>query len=138
MDMPDKVVSRARRQTLGEILHRSAQRFPDKIAVKFGEVSWTYREYDGICSRLAAGLASQALSPGDRVAILARNSNTFVALRFAVARFGAVFVPVNFMLTAREVGFILGNSGAKLLFFDSDCQAVALEAAALAGIKSVW
>lgn len=138
MDMLNNAVNRARRQTLGDILHRSARRFPDKTAVKFGEVSWTYREYDDICNRLAVGLASLALSPGDRVAILARNSNAFVALRFAVARLGTVFVPVNFMLTSREVGFILSNSGAKVLFFDSDCQAVALEAAALTGIRAIW
>ncbi|HDX2367833.1 TPA: long-chain-fatty-acid--CoA ligase [Escherichia coli] len=138
MDLLNDTIRRARRHTLGDVLRRSARRYPDKLAVKFGDTSWTYREYDELCSRLASGLVAQGIATGDRVAILARNSNAFVALRFAAARLGAVFVPINFMLTAREVGFILGNSGAKTLYFDSECQAVALEAATAAGITAVW
>jgi fatty-acyl-CoA synthase len=138
MDSLNDTVRRARRHTLGDVLRRSALRFPDKLAVKFGDACWSYREYDELCSRLTAGLAALGIASGDRVAILARNSNIFVALRFATARIGAVFVPLNFMLTAREVGYILGNCGAKMLWFDSECQAVALESAAAAGISAIW
>uniref|UniRef100_UPI0038F6822A AMP-binding protein n=1 Tax=Streptomyces europaeiscabiei TaxID=146819 RepID=UPI0038F6822A len=48
-------------------------------------------------------------------AVLSRNSHAFAALRFALARIGAVLVPINFMLNPDEISFILKSSGAKLL-----------------------
>jgi fatty-acyl-CoA synthase len=47
------------------------------------------------------------------VAILSRNSHAFAALRFALARLGAVLVPINFMLNADEVAYILRHAGAR-------------------------
>ena len=79
----------ARRQTLADLLRRSAARTPDKTAIICGETRWTYAEFDAIVNRLAAGLAGQGVGKGDRIAILARNSHAFAALRFAVARLGA-------------------------------------------------
>ena len=109
-----------RRQTLGDVLLRSAARTPQKPAVLCGDVCWTYAQFDALCSRLAAGLALQHISKGDRVAVLARNSHAFAAMRFALARLGAVLVPINFMLKADEVAFILRHAGAKLLATDSE------------------
>ena len=51
--------------------------------------------------------------------MLARNSHAFAALRFALARLGAVLVPINFMLKADEVAYILRHAGARLLATDS-------------------
>src|SRR5438270_236321 len=78
------------RQTLGDILRRSAARDPRKTAVICGGLTWTFAEFDGICDRLAAGLAGIGVQSGDRVAILSRNSHAFAALRFSLARLGAV------------------------------------------------
>src|SRR5690606_2400200 len=94
-----------------------------------GEVRWTYREFDRIVNRLANGLARQGVGLGDRVAILSRNSHAFAALRFALARLGAVLVPVNFMLNADEVAFILRHSGARLLAVGLDLLELGREAA---------
>ena len=92
-----------RRHTLADLLHRSAARHPGKTAVICGDTHWSYAELDALCSRLAAGLAGSGITQGDRVAVLARNSHAFAALRFALARLGAVLVPINFMLKAEEV-----------------------------------
>jgi len=119
-----------RRQTLGDLLHRSAARYPEKLAIACGEVRWGYSEFDRICDRLAAGLAQQGVSKGTRVAILARNSHAFVALRFALARLGAVLVPINFMLKAEEVAFILLHAGVTMLATDTALSSVARDAAA--------
>src|SRR5689334_14725638 len=105
----------ARHHTLGDILRRTAQRVPDKPAIVFDGATWTYRELDDICNRAGASLIDRGVQPGDRVAILSRNSSSFVALRFALARIGAVLVPINFMLTAGEIAFILRSSGARML-----------------------
>ena len=121
-----------RRQTLFDVLHRSAARTPHKLAIACGATRWTYAEFERFSTRVAAGLAGRGVTKGTRVAILARNSHAFAALRFALARLGAVLVPINFMLKADEVAYILRHAGADLLATDTGLAAVAREAAALA------
>ncbi len=106
------------RQTLGDLLRRTRQRFPGKLAIRCGNTHWTYAEFDETCNALANGLATLGVAMGDRVAVIARNSHAFAALRFAVARLGAVLVPVNFMLSAEEANYILTHSGATVLCTD--------------------
>jgi fatty-acyl-CoA synthase len=119
-----------RRHTLGDLLHRSAARHPGKLAVACGDTRWTYAEFDALADRVAAGLAERGVAKGDRVAILARNSHGFAALRFALARIGAVLVPINFMLKAEEAAYILRHAGAKMLATDSGLAELARAAAA--------
>ena len=104
-----------RRNTLGDVLRRTAARLPDKAAIICGDVTWSYAQFDRLCNRLANGLAGIGVRHGDRVAILSRNSHAFAALRFALARIGAVLVPINFMLNAKEAAYILRHAGARLL-----------------------
>jgi fatty-acyl-CoA synthase len=118
-----------RRQTLADLLRRTAARLPHKPAIRCGDTAWTWREFDAIVSRLAAGLHAQGVARGDRVAVLARNSHGFAALRFALARLGAVLVPVNFMLNADEAAYILRHAGARLLAVDSSLAALGQDAA---------
>ena len=120
-----------RRQTLGDVLRRTAQRVPAKTAIICGDTQWTYAEFDALVSRLAAGLSGMGVVQGERVAVLARNSHAFAALRFALARLGAVLVPINFMLKAEEVAYILRHAGARTLATDSGLADLARAAAAL-------
>ena len=120
-----------RRQTIADALHRTAQRLPAKTAIVCGSVSWTYAEFNALVSRLAAGLHSIGVGQGDKVAVLARNSHGFAALRFALARRGAVMVPINFMLKADEVAYILRHAGTQTLATDSGLAQLAQDAAAL-------
>lgn len=120
-----------RRQTIADALRRTAQRLPAKTGIVCGQVQWTYAEFDALVSRLAAGLARMGVAEGDKVAVLARNSHGFAALRFALARRGAVMVPINFMLKADEVAYILRHAGAKTLATDSGLAALAQAASAL-------
>ncbi len=109
-----------RRQTLGDILRRTAARLPHKTAIVCGNVQWSYTEFDRLCNRLANGLAGIGVKAGERVAILSRNSHAFAAMRFALARLGAVLVPINFMLNAKEAAYILRHAGARLLCVGPD------------------
>ncbi len=120
-----------RRQTIADALHRTALRLPNKTAIVCGSTTWTYADFDALVNRLAAGLAHLGVAEGDKVAVLARNSHGFAALRFALARRGAVLVPINFMLKADEVAYILRHAGARTLATDSGLTALAREAAAL-------
>ncbi len=119
------------RHTLGDILRRTAARTPHKLAIQCGSVRWTYAEFDSICNRLARGLRDSGVGLGDRVAILARNSHAYIALRFALAKLGAVLVPVNFMLQDHEAAYILRHSGTVLLCTDPELEPVGRRAAAL-------
>ena len=129
----------ASRQTLGDLLRRTAQRDPHKLAIRCGSTDWTYREFDDVCNRFATGLATLGVGVGDRVAVLARNSHGFAALRFAVARLGAVLVPINFMLNSAEANYILAHSEAKVLCTDSGLADLARSASANSDVKHfVW
>ena len=108
-----------RRQTLSDLLHRTARRVPSKTGQVCGEVRWTFAEFDAVVDRVAAGMAGLGVGHGSRVAVLARNSHAFAALRFALARLGAVLVPINFMLQAQEVAYILRHAQAQTLATDS-------------------
>ena len=123
--------SQTGRQNIGDLLRRTAMRLPHKTAIICGNVHWTYAELHALCDRLASGLAAQGCVKGDRVAILARNSHAFVAMRFALARLGAVLVPINFMLTADEVAYVLRHSGARLLATDAGLVELGRQAARL-------
>jgi fatty-acyl-CoA synthase len=129
-----------RRQSIADLLRRSAKRHPEKTAVICGATRWSYGEFDRVCTRVAVGLAQQGVTQGSRVAVLSRNSHAFAALRFALARLGAVLVPINFMLKADEVAYILRHAQAQMLATDSGLAEVARQAAGqdTAVNKFVW
>ena len=72
-----------------------------------GELRATYAEFDAAVNRCAHALADRGLAKGDRLALLSHNCWQFAVLAFATARLGVVLVPVNFMLGAEEIAFIL-------------------------------
>ncbi|MFZ9408308.1 MAG: AMP-binding protein, partial [Burkholderiaceae bacterium] len=141
---PATMPAALRSHTLGDLLRRTAARLPGKSAIRCGEVHWTYAEFDALVNRLAQGLAQgragAPVAPGDRVAVLSRNSHAFAALRFALARLGAVIVPINFMLNADEVAYILRHSQARLLAVGPDMVTLGQQAAArdTAITHTVW
>src|ERR1700735_695959 len=107
------VITRDRRHTYGDLLHRTARRDPDKLAVVAGDLRASFAEFDVAVNRCAHALAGRGLAKGDRLALLSHNCWEYVVLVFATARLGVVLVPVNFMLVADEVAYILRHSGAK-------------------------
>jgi fatty-acyl-CoA synthase len=133
-------ISKAREHSIGDLLRRSARREPDKPGLSCGDLKWTFAELDAICNRLGRGLLGLGVRKGDRVAVLSRNSHAFAALRFALARIGAVLVPINFMLNPDEINFILKNSGARLLAAGPDFvePARAASAGGCAVEKLIW
>ena len=88
-------VERARRQGLGELLHRSARRDPDRPAIVYKGLRQTYAELDASVDRTAGALVARGLGKGDRVLLFGHNSSGFVVTTLALARAGAVMVPVN-------------------------------------------
>ena len=126
-------IARARRHALGDLLRRSAARVPGKTALRFRDRSHTYAELDAAADRTANALAERGVSKGDRVALLSHNDDGYVVLTFALARLGAIAVPVNFMLRAGEVAYILEHSAAIGVVAESALLPVAQEAIEEAG-----
>jgi acyl-CoA synthetase (AMP-forming)/AMP-acid ligase II/2-polyprenyl-6-methoxyphenol hydroxylase-like FAD-dependent oxidoreductase len=126
-------ITQARSQTIGDLLHRSAARAPAKTAIVYQGLRQTYAELDETVNRMAHALAARGVTQGDRVALFSHNNHAFVVSYFALARLGAVSVPVNFMLTAAEAGYVLEHSGATGLIAEDILVPVAEEAIARAG-----
>ncbi|MCR6029877.1 long-chain-fatty-acid--CoA ligase [Nocardioides sp. zg-579] len=127
-------VRTARGNGLGDVLRRSAARHPGKPAIVDGATTLTYRELDAMVDAVAWSLERDGIGVGDRVALLSRNSWQFAALAWGAARRGAVLVPVNFMLTAPEVAFLLGDAEVSLAFAQDAFAGVMGEALETAGL----
>ena len=100
---------------LGSLLERVGRLYPDKPGVICGEHRFTYREFVQRVSLLAAGLQSEGIGKGDRVAICHQNCHYFLEAYFAAAITGVILCPLNYRLSAREMAFILEDSGAVAL-----------------------
>ncbi|OBI73706.1 acyl-CoA synthetase [Mycobacterium sp. E740] len=129
----EAVVNAARRQTLGDIPRRSARRQPDKVAIIDGKVTLTFAEFEHLVDRAAAALQDNGFRPGDRVALLAHNCWQYAVLAFATARVAVVLVPVNFMLTAEEIAYVLSHSRAAGFIVEAGLTAAAEDAMRIAG-----
>ena len=111
-----------------EWLRRSARLHPDRPALAHGTACVaTYRAFADAAARTAAWLAARGLEPGDRVALYLCNAPPYLFGLWGAWWAALAVVPVNERLHGREAGWILGHSGAKLVFVDTE------HAAALGG-----
>jgi fatty-acyl-CoA synthase len=108
-------IARARRNTVGDALHRVARRERDAIALIFGDRRWTFADLDIAADRVARRFADLGLVAGDRIAAYGRNSDAYFIAWLACARGGFVHVPVNYALTGDELSYIVQQSGARLV-----------------------
>jgi acyl-CoA synthetase (AMP-forming)/AMP-acid ligase II len=113
-------------RTIGEVVRWRARRHPELPATWFQGRTRTFGELDASTSELAAGLvAGLGVRPGDRVAILDRNSDEYLELLLALDKAGAVGVPVNWRLTAPEVAAIVGDADPVALVVGDELRASA-------------
>jgi long-chain acyl-CoA synthetase len=90
--------------------------YPKRAAVRLDDLVLTYEELDERSARVAALLTARGVGPGDRVALMLPNVPQFPVLYYGALRAGAIVVPMNPLLKAREIEYYLGDSGAKLIF----------------------
>jgi long-chain acyl-CoA synthetase len=101
---------------VADFLANTASAQPDHVALRLDQAVVTFRELDESSARVAALLAGQGVEPGDRVALALPNVPEFAAVYYGILRLGAVAVPMNPLLKAREVRFHLADSAAKVIF----------------------
>ncbi|WP_107655975.1 acyl-CoA synthetase [Nocardia suismassiliense] len=99
-------------------LHRALQQFPDAPATICGERRRTAREVADRVARLAAALQSLEVEAGDRVAMLALNSDRYHEYLLAVPWADAVLNPINIRWSFAEIGYALKDSGTSVLLVD--------------------
>jgi len=97
-----------------------ARRTPDRCALKYRGEDVSYASFDERIRRVGGWLASRGIGAGDVVAVLMKNSTAFLEIAFSASHIGAVFLPINYRLSADEVGYIVGNSGARILIADEE------------------
>ena len=124
MGVPDRIHEHG----LGSILVRTAARDPGRAAIIWRGRTTSYRDLNRTVNRVAHALVDRGVGRGDRVALLAHNCQEFLELFFALAKLGAISVPINFMLNAEEVAFILGHSGARGIVSETALASVAVAA----------
>ena len=104
------------------LLSRAVAANPDGEAVVHGEARLSYADLDVLVARLAGGLAAHGAGRGTRVVLLLGNGVPFVALTYAIARLGAIGVPINVREQTTGVRHALVDSGAALLVTEEDVR----------------
>jgi fatty-acyl-CoA synthase len=110
--------------TLGGLVLQNGRRVPEREALVDGEDRWTWARLALDAGRMAALLRSEGVARGDRVAIVAANSSSYVIAELGTLLAGGIVVPVNARLAAPEVAHVLADSGPGLVASDSGCRAV--------------
>jgi long-chain acyl-CoA synthetase len=108
------------KDTIDQILPGTAARLPDKPALIFGGRTFTYRQLERLSNQAANGLKALGVQKGDRVTLFAQNSAEWVISYIGIAKAGGVLNPVNAMLTADELAYVVRDCGARVLITTSE------------------
>ena len=98
---------------LAQYLENSARNYPDKTVVRYGRQSITFDELNTNCNRLANGLKELGLAAGDHCMVMLPNSIEVITIYYALAKMGAVIVPVNYLFKKHELAYILSDAKPK-------------------------
>jgi len=101
---------------LAASLARNAADNPDRVAIHLGDQTTSYGELDDQSARVAGLLAARGIAPGTPIDIMLPNVPEFASVYYGILRTGAVVVPMNPLLKAREIAYYLGDSGAPVIF----------------------
>jgi acyl-CoA synthetase (AMP-forming)/AMP-acid ligase II len=108
--------------TVYDIFKRNARVFKNRTAIQSEERRITFGELYDRVNAVAGWLVSAGIRPGDRIAVLTKNRPEFFILAGAIAAAGAIMVPINFRLSADEIGYNLTNTEPVAIFADPDYE----------------
>lgn len=108
------------RVAIGDILRKSAKRFPNRIALTDGARHVSYGELERDANRFANALVARGLQPGAKISTICNNSVEFVKALFGIHRAGLVWVPINTMLGPDDMSYILDHAGVKVAVIDDN------------------
>jgi len=102
--------------TIGDMLDRSAEEKPKHEAVVYPDIRYTYKQLAEEAAQYSRGLLYLGVQPGDRVGYFMHENASMSPILFAVAKIGAVLVPVNGRFKIHELKQVVVNSGIQVLF----------------------
>ncbi len=122
---------------LASNLTATAQAHPERPAIKLDDLVLTWEQVQEQAQRVTALLKAEGVGPGDRVGMVLPNVPMFPPIFYGAVAAGAVVVPMNPLLKAREVTYYLEDSGASIVFAWKDMAEEAGKAASNVGIRCV-
>jgi fatty-acyl-CoA synthase len=105
--------------TMGHILRYNALRQPNKTAILFQGVRYSWKEFNQRTNRLASALIDTGVKKGDVVSILSFNRNEYLELYFACGKIGAIMNALNFRLSPEEIHRAITHSESKIEIVDA-------------------
>lgn len=96
--------------TYGELVNRAAARYGDKEFMVFEGQRWSFRQVRAEIDRAARGLMALGMQPGDKVSLWLVNRPEWVFVQFALAKIGAVLVPINTQFRTRDLDYVVRQS----------------------------
>ena len=122
-------------ETVPEVVHRAAARWPDDEAVVDRDTRLTFAQLDAAVREAARAFVATGLQPGDRASVWAPNIHRWIVAALGLYAAGGVLVPLNTRFKGTEAAHVLRTSGARFLFtvtdfLDTDYVALLEEAGA--------
>ncbi|MBD8005596.1 fatty acid--CoA ligase [Bacillus norwichensis] len=126
--------------TLRDVFEQTVAKFPLKEGLvdrRLGK-SWTYRDWDLEVNKLANAFRHAGVEKGDRVSTILYNTAEFATTLFACMKIGAIFNPINFRLTGKELKFILSDAAPKIVLYEKATSSTVTYAAQLISDIQFW
>ena len=114
--------------TLHGVLASRARRDPGRPLLLFQDQVWSWGRFAEAAERAAGALAGRGIGKGDKLAVMAPNSDAYAILFVALARLGAVLVPVNPEFGVSETGYVLQHAGVAAIACTPETHSVARQA----------
>jgi fatty-acyl-CoA synthase len=99
---------------------RAIKYYPNKTAVIDGEKEFTYKEFGQRVDQLSTALHHASIREGDHVAVMLPNTHYMLECFYGICQLGAVMVPLNYRLSAKDLEYIIKHSDAKMLILDEE------------------
>lgn len=106
--------------TVYDFICRNAQLYGNRDSIVFNDIRLTHKDYKDRCDQLAAGLISAGIQKGDRLGVMAHNSDEFMILYGAAAKIGAIVLAVNWRFQPNEVEYVLNDCTPRFVFAGPD------------------
>jgi fatty-acyl-CoA synthase len=106
------------RDTIGDMARRAATKYGHKTAIIFRDIRLSFYELEREARRFANLMSQYGIVRGDRVAVYAYNSHYYPISMLGLAKIGAIQVPINYMLGAEEIAYIVNHSGARIFIVE--------------------
>ena len=99
---------------------RAIKYYPEKVAIIDEQKTFTYKEFGKRIDQLSYALHSSGIQQGDHVAVILPNTHYMLECFYGIGQIGAVMVPLNYRLAAKDLEYIINHSDAKTLIVDAE------------------